>query len=156
MGRSGTRVVDESRTTYTVTGLGQDEFNAVVEFAYNAGVNISTWGHGSSKFGYSYTVEHPKPPKPTENERLAARGLVSASCFMCTRFDPCADCLEEPSKRPYDGTLDFAKNVSASICGMYSDAEVKTARARMHQAENEAIASALRRYADSLDRRGAL
>jgi hypothetical protein len=117
MGRSGTRVVDESRTTNTVTGLGRDEFDAVVEFAHNAGVNISVWPHGSSKYAYSYTVD-------------------------------------EPSKPPFDSARGFAKNVSASICGMYSDAEVKTARARMHQAENEAIASSLRRYADSLDRRG--
>ena len=115
MGRSGTRVVDESRTT--VAGIGRDELDAVVAFAHDVGVDIFAWGHGSSKYAYSYTVD-------------------------------------EPSKPPFDSARDFAKNVSASICGMYSDAEVKTARARMHQAENEAIASSLRRYADSLDRRG--
>lgn len=120
MGRSGTRVVDESRTT--VAGIGRDELDAVVAFAHDVGVDIFAWPHGSSKYAYSYTVDHPK--------------------------------VKEPSKPPFDSARDFAKNVSASICGMYSDAEVKTARARMHQAENEAIASSLRRYADSLDRRG--
>ena len=130
MGRSGTRVVDESRTTYTVTGLGQDEFNAVVEFAYMAVVDISTWGHGSSKFGYSYTVDHPKT-KP--------------QCrYGCVGTEQCMYC----------SARDFAKNVGASIRGMYSDSELISAKERMQQYENEAIASSLRSYADSLDRRG--
>ena len=141
MGRSGTRVVDESRTTYTVTGLGQDEFNAVVEFAYNAGVDISTWGHGSSKYGYSYTIDQPK---------------VKPQCrYGCVGTEQCMYCRgPEPSKPPFDSARDFAKNVSASICGMYSDDELKSAKERMQQYENEAIASSLRSYADSLDRRG--
>ena len=127
MGRGGTRVVDDSRTTYTVTGIGRDELDAVVAFAHDVGVDISVWPHGSSKYAYSYTVDHPKVNEPSK----------PADCCGCCDGLMCQRCIKaryEANSRPFATWSEASK--------------------ALHQAENEAMASSLRRYADSIDRRG--